>query len=388
MHKHLDSDRIWELNKQSDWSEKILPLRRQAELKNLWLKKRIDTILPEIMNRENIDMWLVIAREYNEDPVIMSMLPAPMMTARRRTILVFYKKPDGEIERICISRPGTGLDAIYQEVWTNPAGSKWAPLSEMMPGNQSPEQNLLAKSETQWECLARIIRERDPQSIGINVSETFAFADGLTHSEYGQLTQALDETYKNRLLNAERLAIGWMERRLPEEIAAYDGVVQIAHGIISEAFSSRVTHPGVTRNSDLVWWMHQRINRLGLTSWFPFEVSIFRQGVDKVGDDEIIMPGDVLHCDVGLHYLGLATDTQENAYVLKRDEVEAPEGIRNVQKQGNVLQDYLAAEYVAGRTGNEVLAKALSAAKAGGLIPSIYVRYAGRCAWPGRLPAF
>lgn len=118
--------------------------------------------------------------------------------------------------------------------------------------------------------------------------------------------------------------------------------MQIAHGIIAEAFSSRVIHPGVTTNTDVVWWMRQRVNDLGLQAWVPYEVSIFREGCKKVGDNEVILPGDILHCDFGLIYLGLVTDTQENAYVLKIDEAEAPAGIQAAHTLGNKLQDVLA----------------------------------------------
>ena len=207
------------------------------------------------MNRENLDMWIIIAREYNEDPVIMSFLPSPMITARRCTILVFYKKKDGTIERLCLSRPGTGLDHIYKGVWTNPKGSNWNQFKKIMPGDISPEQKETDPSETQWECLGREIQERDPKTIGINYSEGVAFADGLTHTEYENFMKNIDPVYKDRIKSAERLVMGWLGKRTKDEMAAYTGIMQIAHGIIAEAFSSRVIYPGVTTNTNVVWWM-------------------------------------------------------------------------------------------------------------------------------------
>jgi len=193
-----------------DYRDKILSLRERATIKNAWLKKRLETILPEIMRREGFDMWIVIAREYNEDPVMMSLLPEPMMNARRRTILVFNLREDGMLEKLMLIRyPAT----LYEGVW-------------------DPDK------EGQYECLARIVRDKAPKTIVINISETFGFGDGLTHSEYLLLEKTLGKEYIGRAKGAERLAVGWLEKRLPEEIEVYPSLVEITHAIIAEAFST------------------------------------------------------------------------------------------------------------------------------------------------------
>ena len=333
-----------------DYRGKILPLRERAKVKNAWLKERLDTVLPEVMRREGIDMWIVIAREYNEDPVMMSLLPEPMMYARRRTILVFNLKEDGALEKLMLIRYNKEL---YEGVW-------------------DPDE------EEQYECLARVVKERDPKAIGINVSETFAFGDGLTHGEYLQLAKALGE-YMERTKGAERLAVGWLERRTPEEIDVYPSIVEITHVIVAEAFSSKVITPGITTTDDVVWWMRQTILDLGLEAWFPPSISI--QAVDQKHDKKekrtLIRPGDLLHCDVGFYYLGLATDIQQNAYVLKPGETDAPEGLKAALADGNRLQDIHAEMMVAGRTGNEILKAALEKAKSEGINPSIYTHPLG-----------
>jgi len=333
-----------------DYRGKILPLRERAKVKNAWLKKRLDTVLPEVMRREGIDMWIVIAREYNEDPVMMSLLPEPMMYARRRTILVFNLKEDGALEKLMLIRYNKEL---YEGVW-------------------DPDE------EEQYECLARVVKERDPKAIGINVSETFAFGDGLTHGDYLQLAKALGE-YMERTKGAERLAVGWLERRTPEEIDVYPSIVEITHVIVAEAFSSKVITPGITTTDDVVWWMRQTILDLGLEAWFPPSISI--QAVDQKHDKKekrtLIRPGDLLHCDVGFYYLGLATDIQQNAYVLRSDENDAPEGLKAALADGNRLQDIHAEMMVAGRTGNEILKAALEKAKSEGINPSIYTHPLG-----------
>ncbi len=344
----------------SDLRQRILPLRQQADITDRWLSYRLQHVLPEIMMREGIDMWLVLAREYNEDPVVMSLLPAAMLTARRRTLLGFYLRPDRTVECINMGRWERGLNQFYTGGWDK-------------------------TKETQWEYAARVVRERKPDTIGLNVSNTFAFGDGLTKTQYDELTAALDPQDAERVQSAERLAVGWLEKRTEEELQAYQGINKLAHDIIAKAFSHEVVHPGVTTGTDVAWWIRQVINDIGLASWFSPTVMIQRRGVAMPDPDTIIRPGDLLHCDVGLHYLGLATDTQQMAYVLRLDEAGVPADIQQALAAGNQLQDIFAASFVAGRTGNEIFQEAIEQAKAQGLEAMIYthpIGYHGHGAGP------
>ena len=335
------------------WEHKILSLRQQAAIQLGWLRKRLDTILPEIMAREGFDAWVVAGREYNEDPVLMTLLPpTTSISARRRTVLLFFRKADGSVERMSLSRAGSGHDQLYQGVWDQ-------------------------FKEEQWDCAARLIREHNPKCVGINVSATFAFGDGLSHAEYEEFMKVLGPDMAARTRGAERLAVGWLERRSKEELHAYPGIVEIVHAVIAEAFSSAVVHPGVTTSADVLWWIRQRMEDQGLPAWFHPSVSAQRQGSPDLGPDETIIPGDVLHCDVGFHYLGLATDCQQLAYVLKPGESEAPAGLKAALKAGNDLQDILGAAMVAGRTGNQTLAAALEKMKAARADGSIYTHPLG-----------
>ncbi|MGD2201420.1 MAG: M24 family metallopeptidase [Candidatus Bathyarchaeota archaeon] len=343
-----------------DYHQKILSLKERAEVKNRWLRHRLETVLPEIMGREGFDMWIVVSWEYNEDPVIMTLLPDPMMYARRRTILVFSLKEDGLLERLVLSR--YGIKGFYEAVWD-------------------------PSEEKQYDCLARIVKERDPAVIGINVSETFGFGDGLTHGDYLLMKEALGEEYLARTRGAERLALGWLERRTGQELEAYPGIVGITHAIVGEAFSNRVIHPGVTTTDDVVWWMRERILDLGLQAWFQPSVDIQAPGLTHDAEEKrkLIRPGDLLHCDVGFYYLGLATDIQRNAYVLKEGEKEAPEGLNTVLADANKLQDIHAEEMVAGRTGNQILRSILEKATEEGINASVYTHplgYHGHAAGP------
>ncbi len=351
--------------------DKIVSYRQKEKILDDWLVKRLDTILPKVMKRSGIDTWVVACNEYNEDPVLKALVPCAMMTARRLTILVFHLEGD-KVKRMALTRPGIGLDGIYESVWTNQKGSLWQDPNSPIP------------PETQFECLVRILKECKAKKIGLNLSEHFAFGDGLSHTLYRQIMEAMDDELRSKIVSAEKVCVGILETRLPEEMDAYHGIMQIAHTMIAEAFSSKVVMPGVTTNLDVKYWMMQKVIDLGLEPWFDFEVSIKRAHVGDIRDD-VIMPGDLLHCDVGLKYLNLCTDTQENAYVLKVDEEDAPEEIKNLMKTANRLQDITLEQFKEGRTGNEILKLAREKAISEGIKPSIYthpIGYHGHGAGP------
>lgn len=335
----------------SHLTHRLLPLRAQAQLTNRWLTERLDSLVPELMARENVDLWIVSAEENNEGPLIMTLLPAPSMAARRRTILLFHRQTDGSVTRQTVDRYGFG--DLYHRAW-------------------DPE------IESQDGCLARLVNEWNPTRIGLDMSPTFAFGDGLSHTEYGRIAGALGPELMARTQSAERLAVGWLERRIPPELAAYGSIVDLGHAIIAQAFSNQVIHPGVTTTEDVVWWMRQTMQDLGLRAWFQPTILIQAPGLGwqiSATQEErrnLILPGDLLHCDMGFTYLGLTTDHQQHAYVLRPGETDAPVGLKEALADGNRLQEIHMQAMQIGRTGNQVLAAALEQAQAEGIRPSIY----------------
>ena len=331
----------------------ILSPRERAELENRILADRLDRIIPEIMRAEGIDLWLLMAREYFEEPVVATMLDAQNMHARRRTILIFHDPGEGKpVERLTVSRYGLG--GLFAPSW-NP---------ESQPD--------------QWQAVGDIIAARDPARIAINSSDLSQFADGMTLSQYDKFMSALPPALHPRVVSGEGLAIRWLESRTPEEMALYPTIVRIAHAVIGEAFSRKVITPGITTAEQVQWWYRDRLMQLGLDPWFHPSVAIQRQGADGMMDgDAVIQPGDLLWTDFGITYLRLNTDTQHLAYVLKPGETEAPAGLRAGLANSNKVQDILTSHFAVGRSGNEVLALARAEAIAAGLDPSIYTHPIG-----------
>jgi Xaa-Pro aminopeptidase len=331
----------------------ILNARERAATENRILAARLDTIIPAIMREQGVDLWLMVAREYFEEPVVASMLDAENMHARRRTILIFHDPGNGKpIERLTVSRYGLG--GLFAPAWD--------------PSKQ-PEQ---------WQAVAELIAARDPAKIAVNTSDLYQFADGMTLSQYEKFTDALPAPLRSRIVSGETLAIRWLETRTPAEMEIYPSVLRTAHAIIAEAFSRAVITPGVTTAEQVQWWYRDRLLQLGLEPWFHPSVAIQRAGAKGMLEgDEVIQPGDLLWTDFGINYLRLSTDTQHLAYVLKPGERDAPAGLRQGLANSNRVQDILRRQFAVGRSGNAALALARAEAVAAGLDPSIYTHPIG-----------
>lgn len=354
----LAAERTWTMAGARD-VENILPERERAAVVNRWLEWRLDNILPELMRREGIDFWMILNREYNEDPVYMSLVTEPNMNARRLSILIFHDRGEEGVKRLTASWHGTGSSGPLYEPIFKDRTKGW---------------------KGQFEIVAAYIREHDPKAIGLNFSENWAFGDGLTVGLMRELEKALDPVHRERIVSADKLCIGWLETRSPMEISAYRYLNGIAHDIIAEFYSNRVIIPDVTTTDDVVWWIRQRFTDLGLQTWFQPSVRVIRSPRDqeKYGTgDRTIRRGDVIHSDIGISYLGLSTDTQHNAYVLRLGEEDAPAGLRELLRRGNRLQEIFMDEFRPGRTGNEIYLSALKKAKAEGIEGRIYTHPLG-----------
>ena len=336
----------------------ILPLKERAKVIEAIQEDRLNNLLPQLMSKTNLDMWVIVTREYNEDPIIKTLLPPTWLNARRRTILVFSKdSKSNKVERVALTRYAFGR--FFPSVWDK---------------TNEPDQ---------FKALANYIVSKQPKRIGINSSETYGLADGLAYTDYKALYNALPNNYRKRLTSAQPLAVSWIETRTPKEMILFQHLSEITHNIIKEAFSTEVITVGVTTTEDVVWWMREKIRSMGLTTWFHPTVDVQRnENSDLYAFDgqqklDVILPGDLLHCDIGINYLTLKTDCQQLAYVLKADETKAPNYLNKALAEGNKVQDIFTANFKTGRSGNVTLKLSLEQGKAAGFRPQIYTHPLG-----------
>ena len=343
-------------------------LREQADIQQRWLARRMTTVLPALMKKYDVDMWVIPMREYNEDPTFTSLVSPTTFAARRRTIYVFSMKGDS-VERIALG--GSSQGGVYKAVRSTQAAAG--------PAGSRGGQNAELWGDEQWQALKKVIEDRNPERIAVNVSRVFAFSDGLSAGESDGMREALGEKWTRRFVSHDGLALDLIATRLPEEAEFYRRMQEVAWSIIDSAFSSAVIKPGVTTTEDVVWWMRQRVNDLGLSSWFQPSVDVQRRGVTEaqLESNPVIQRGDVLHCDFGIVALRLNTDTQHMGYVLREGESAPPPGLLSALRNGNKLQDIVMSEIRPGRTGNEVLNSSLAAMKAAGLDGTVYTHPIG-----------
>jgi Xaa-Pro aminopeptidase len=339
-------------------------VREQDRIRQEWLKLRLERVLPEVMRRHGVAMWIVVCREYNEDPVFFALASPSVMAARRRTILVFYDRgAEGGVERLAL---GGGSNGGLYQVYRDPT-----------------VENRELWGQGQWALLRKLVDEKQPARIAIDISQTHAFADGLSVGEWEQLAAALGP-WTSRTVRAEEMALEYVSVRLPEMLPTYRHLMQVVHALIARAFSSEVITPGRTTTEDVQWWLRQQVRDLGMGEWFPPSVSVQRPGM---GPDAftatadrapvVIERGDHLHTDFGVKAMGLATDTQHVGYVLQTGETDAPAGLREALANSNRLQDLLIERLRPGRTGNEVLLDTLAAMRAAGIDGSVYTHPIG-----------
>src|SRR5262252_3969396 len=344
-------------------------LREQAAMQQQWLKKRLETFLPALMRKHGIDMWVVPMREYNEDPVFSSLVAPETFAARRRTIYVFFDKcaaAGGAPASTCVERIALG--------GTSQGGLFDARTSAKAVANPVNGRQAELWGDEQWLLLKEVVLERKPRVIGIDRSTVFAFSDGLSSGELQGMTDALGQAWAAKFRDAERLPLELIASRLPEEEAFFEKMSALVWQMTQTMFSEKAIVAGATHTSDLVWWWRQRVNDQGLGTWFQPSVNVQRQGATakELGDDPVIQPGDVLHCDVGITVARLNTDTQHLAYVLKPGETDAPAGLKQALANANAMQDFAMEEIRPGRTGNEILASVLGRTKAQNITGTMY----------------
>lgn len=318
-------------------------------IRDQWLNLRLDTILKEAMKKADIPMWIAISKEYNEDPVVESLTPTAHDSSRRLSIFVFVlNKKSNQVERYLIGSPHPALSGLYESIWNR-------------------------GEETQWERLKKLVEEKQPAKIGINQSQNIAVADGLTHSFYKVLSNELGADWSAKFVSAEHIVIHWFLKQSNDQMMTYPFLADLTNNLAKTALSNEVIYPGITTTTEVVEWIRQRILDLGIKTSFYTTVDIQRKGskIDRIFETTIV-PGDIVHLDFGIEYLGLSTDTQQLAYVLKKGETQPPDGLLAAFKQALLMEDIVMENMKPGKTGNEVFEASMEEAKKKSLQAMLY----------------
>jgi len=339
---------------------KLLPVREQQAVRETWLKKRLDTMLLPMMRQQKIDMWIVINEEFHADPVTAYIAP-PLPYVGRRDFFIFSDRGGDKLDRIALVRyPEEHLKNFFEIV--NPPGREIAAT------------------------LRRLVEERNPKTIALNIGGTRGATTGLTYDSYKFLSESLGQDLSSRFVSAAPLIVEYMDTRLPEELEHYRTAVALTDLLTQRAFSNEVITPGKTTVGDVRWWFLQQVNNFGLDTWFQPDLRVQRQNQEtgktqqflSVAEESVVIQrGDVIHIDCGLNYLGLSTDWQKMGYILREGEKDAPEGLKRALASTNKLQDALFTHIKPGAKGFEVYDATMADMKNAGIEAMIYSHSVG-----------
>ena len=339
---------------------RLLPLREQQQVRERWLKTRLDTMLLPMMRRHRVDMWIVTNEEFHPDPVVEYIAP-PLPYQGRRDFFIFADRGNDRLERIALVRyPEEHLRLFFEIL--NPPGKEIGAT------------------------LRRVVEEHRPKRIALNMGGARGATNGLTHDAYKFLAETLGDAHAKNFVSAAPLIVEYMDTRLPDELEHYRTAVVVTDILTQRALSNEVITPGKTTVGDVRFWLLQRVNALGLDVWFQPDLRIQRQNRDAgktqqflsvAEESTIIERGDVVHVDFGINYMGLSTDWQKHAYVLRTSERDAPEGLKRAMANTNRLQDSLFKHIKAGRTGGEVYDATMAEMKRENIEAMIYSHSVG-----------
>ncbi|MGB7208644.1 MAG: M24 family metallopeptidase [Pyrinomonadaceae bacterium] len=333
---------------------KLLSQREQADIREQWLRKRLGSLLLPMMKLHGIEMWIVVNEEFHNDPVTPHIVP-PIPIVGRRDLFVFIDRGE-RIERVAVVR--------YAE--------------ERLKNHYTM---LLPSRDKFNETIRKLVDERNPKTIALNIGGTRGQQSGLTYDGYKFLAEALGADNEKKFVSASNLLTEFFDTRLPEELEHYRTAVLATDVITRRAFSNEVITPGKTTAGDVRWWMIQQLNNLGVDTWFQPDLRVQRQAVQtgttsqflSTADENVILErGDLIHVDFGLNYMGLSTDWQKHGYILKPGEKDVPAGLKAALKNTNRLQDIIFAIARPGMTGTEVYEAAMAECKKQSIEAMIY----------------
>ena len=315
--------------------------------------KKMETHLLPMMRRHGVDMWILMSRENHPDPIL-DLFGAHGVSGwyGHRNAYIFYDPGPGQ--RLEATVLGTHLSEHLRRFYDNIVSYGESGLAPL---------------------LKRHVVERDPRVIAINESRTVSMADGLTASLKAYLVDAIGDTYADRLTSSEPLAIDYISYRTEEEIEIEREASWITFHILRRAFSNEVITPGTTTLMDVHWWIVNEWKAQDLEFNFAPNLDLQRRGhQDSIddADDPVIEPGDLLHVDFGVRLMGLVTDQQKMAYVLRPHETEAPAGMQRAFEESRRLGEIILEELQPGVAGYVVKERAEERALGEGILNSVY----------------
>jgi Xaa-Pro aminopeptidase len=333
---------------------KLLPWSQQLAVREAWLEKRHGMLL-EMMRRHGMGMWIIVNEEFHDDPLTQYVAP-PRPYVGSRDLFIFVDAGAEGLKRVALTRyHESTLDRFFEQ----------------------PEEGWSVE-----EVLKDLDTRYQPKAIALGIGGRRGVTRSLTKDSYTFLAQALGPEAEKRFVSAEPLIHEYLDTRIPEEWEHYRTLVALTEAVVKEAFSPTVVVPGKTTVGDVRRWLYDRLWSLGVGTWFQPDLRVQRQGLAPrylrvylapATEDMVIQRGDLLHVDFGINYMGLSSDWQKMAYVLRDGEKDAPEGLKRALANTHALQDALMLRASRpGRPSAEVYAQTMEEMKQQGIRAMVY----------------
>jgi cyclophilin family peptidyl-prolyl cis-trans isomerase len=330
-----------------------LPMARQIAVRESWLPQRYDMLL-RMMRARRIGMWLVVNEEFHDDPLTALIAP-PRPYVGRRDIFVFADAGEAGLARVALTGYAEENVQRYFESPGEPAA--------------------------QGKALAGLVAKYTPASIALAIGGSRGVTRSLTHDAYQFIMESIGPEAAKTVVPAEPLIEELLDTRLPGERPHYALLVEWTEFLARRALSNEVITPGRTTVGDVRRWLYTQSHAAGFVPWFQPDLRVQRRGTSGgtsrgflavAQESTVIQPGDVVHLDFGLNYMGLASDWQKMAYVLREGETSVPAGLQRAMANTNALQDAMARLSRPGKPAGEVHAETMAEMAARGIVAQIY----------------
>jgi Xaa-Pro dipeptidase len=331
----------------------LLPPTQQMEVREGWLEVRHGMLL-EMMRRHGVGMWIIVNEEFHNDPLTEFVAP-PEVYVGGRDLFVFVDAGDAGLRRVAIT--GFASERVRKFF-------------------ESPEEPRPAK-----DVLPELLAEYDPQTIALSIDGDRGVTRSLTKSSYEWLSEIMGDDATARFVSAAPLIEEYLDTRIPGEFEHYLQAVELTEELGRRAFSNEVVKPGVTTVGDIRNWLMDQYWLHGVQPWFPPDVRVQRAGVVMptsrgflavAPDGMVIQRGDLLHLDIGFTYMGLNTDWQKMAYVLREGETGPPPGLQAGLDKATALWEVLSSVSRPGKPAGEVYTETMAEMEARGIEAMIY----------------
>ena len=334
---------------------KLLPWSQQIAVREGWLVKR-HAMLLDMMRRHHVDMWIVVNEEFHDDPLTEYVAP-PRPYTGNRDFFVFVDAGDKGLRKVAIT------------------GYSQESVGHFFEKSNEPQPDQAKELRALWDAS-------HPERIALGIDGKRGVTRSLTRSSYDYLVNAMGTEAAKHFVPAEDLITEYLETRLPEEFDTYKQMVVVTDLITKRGLSNEAITPGKTTVGEVVNWFYDRMWDSHVTTWFAPHLRIQHQGLTLIRErghmadaqwTDVFQPGDVIHLDFGITYMGLSTDWQKMAYVLKPGETDAPPGLKQAMKNMNAVQDALTLRAARpGRTGADVYKLAMDEMSQKGIEAMIY----------------